>query len=57
VNEPLVNLPYIKDGLKVSNHYYFQIIFESRAVLLYPILKAGRHEMLGSTNEELLLIA
>ena len=35
----------------------FQTIFESKAVLIYPILKAGKEEMLGATSEEMVLIA
>lgn len=46
---PFINLPYLKDGET--------IVSESEAILVYIILKAGREDLLGRTNEQKVDIA
>lgn len=48
-DDPLVNIPYIKDGGKV--------IFQSPALPLYLVGKSRRNEMLGKTVEEQVFVA
>jgi glutathione S-transferase len=46
---PLANIPYLKDGET--------IIFESQAIPVYLINKAGRHDLFGSNQAEQVAVA
>ena len=54
---PLVNLPYLKDGNRVHLFLKFKVIFETPALIVYIINKANRKELMGTTTDEQVRIA